>query len=81
MGKVLMWCVRVEPDVEWDAWDEFANQYPQKANTDPMLVDFTWYDFGFESRKERERFVKNIHFNFPNMGKYGQVCLYKEVEG
>lgn len=80
-NKVLMWCVRVEPDVDWNNWEQFARLYPQKGNTDPVLVDYVWYDFGFDTRKERTEFVKALRQKFPDMGKFGQVCLYKEVEG
>lgn len=79
--KILMWCVRVEPGETWFDWDEFASQYPQKGNTDPPLVDCVWYDFGFDTRKERNEFVRAIYSKYPNMGSYGQIRLYKEVDG
>jgi len=79
--KVLQWCARVEPGEDWIEWDSFANKYGQKANTDPSLVDYVWYDFGFETAKLRREFVKDFHEAYPKMGKFGQICLYREIEG
>jgi hypothetical protein len=79
-NKVIRWCVRIEPSELWEDFDEWSRKYPEDGSND--YTNGVWYGFVFDSAKERREFLKAHKEHYGSeMGKFGQICLYREVEG
>lgn len=79
-SKIYRWCVRIEPSELWDDFDEWSRKWPADGSSD--YTNGAWYQFLFESLKERREFIKAHREKYgTDMGDYGQIILYKEVGG
>lgn len=76
--KVVIWCLRIEPSPEdyKKDWEQWAKKNLIFYGTYPEDTGGTWWNFGWETKKERNKWYREIKKNFSPW----TIVRYKEVQ-